>query len=763
MKHIVKVIVYLFLCCAQMVWGAETFIIEDIRVEGLQRTTPGTVFNYLPMKVGDTFDDARSAEAVRALFKTGFFEDVRLERDGGVLVFIIKERPAIASIAVSGNQDIRSEDMIDNLRRIGIKEGQIFNQSLLDRMEQELRRLYFSLGKYAVTIKTTTTPMEENRVAITIDISEGITARIRQINIIGNESFKEKKLLKTFKLTTPTMWSFFTKSDQYSREKLSADLESLRSFYLDHGYINFNIDSTQVSITPDKKDIYITINITEGDLYTISGINLAGDFILPEEELFKSIQVKKGELFSRIKLTKSTEAITEQLGNEGYAFANVNTIPEIDQENKAVAVTFFVDPGRRVYVRRIIFSGNSRTADEVLRREMRQPESAWYATAKVERGKVRLQRLGYFTEVNVETPAVPDSTDQVDVMYTVVEKPGGQLMAGIGYSQTSGLIFQTSITQDNFLGSGKRISFEFNNSEINRRFGLGYLNPYWTVDGISRGFQAYYRETDASNANLIAFDSKTMGVNMTFGIPLTEYNFLSSTIGVDNTSLDCNQVLVSTTCTDFIGDFGDDTFNTLRWNNRFSYDTRNHAIFPTQGMLHSVEAEVALPFIGNSLEFYKLEYATQFFTNILEEYVFLFRANVGYGDGYSDTLSLPFFENFYAGGPRSVRGYEDNTLGPLDTVTQRPIGGNVKLVGGAEVILPVPFLQEVKSMRLTGFFDAGNVYDDSIDLGQLRYSVGLSGMWVSPFGIISLSIAQPFGDEPTDKLQAFQFTFGSSF
>lgn len=764
MKHIIKVFLYLFLCSAQVVWGAETFIIEDIRVEGLQRTTPGTVFNYLPMQVGDTFDDARSAEAVRALFKTGFFEDVRLERDGGVLVFIIKERPAIASITVSGNQDIRSEDMLDNLRTIGIKEGQIFNQSLLDQMEQELRRLYFSLGKYAVVIKTTTTPLEENRVAITLDISEGITARIRQINIIGNQSFKEKKLLKTFKLSTPTLWSFFTKSDQYSREKLSADLESLRSFYLDHGYINFNIDSTQVSITPDKKDIYITINVTEGDLFTISGINLAGDFILSEEELFKSIQVKKGELFSRVKLTQSTEAIAEQLGNEGYAFTNVNTIPEIDKDNKTVTVTFFVDPGRRVYVRRIIFSGNSRTADEVLRREMRQPESAWYATAKVERGKVRLQRLGYFTEVNVETPAVPDSTDQVDVMYTVVERPGGQLMAGIGFSQGSGLIFQTSITQDNFLGSGKRISFDFNNSEINRRFGLGYLNPYWTVDGISRGFQGYYRKTDTRDANfdLIAFDSETMGANMNFGIPLTEYNFLSSSIGVESTSLDC-QAFVSSTCTDFITEFGEDRFTTLRWANRFSYDTRNDAIFPTRGMLHSVEAEVALPFLGDSLEFYKLEYATQLFTNILEDYVFLFRANLGYGDGYSKNQSLPFFENFYAGGPRSVRGYEEYTLGPLDQATQRPIGGNVKLVGGTEVILPVPFLREMKSLRVTGFFDAGNVYDDNIDLGQLRYSVGLSGMWVSPFGIISLSIAQPFGDQPTDQLQAFQFTFGSSF
>ena len=726
MHKLIKILVYIIILTVQPVGAVETFVIEDIRVEGLQRIAPGTVFNYLPMKVGDTFDDTRSAEAVRALFKTGFFEDVRLERDGGVLVFIIKERPAIGSITLNGNKDIKSEDLLDGLRKIGIAEGRIFNKAQLDKLEQELRRQYFSLGKYAVSIKSTVTPLEDNRVAVTIDISEGITARIRQINVIGNTTFKEKELLKTFKLTTPTMWSFFTKTDQYSREKLGADLESLRSFYLDHGYINFNIDSTQVSITPDKKDIYITINITEGDQYTISGIKLAGDFILPEEELFKSVSVKKGELFSRIKLTQSTEGITNQLGNQGYAFANVNTIPDIDKESKTVAVTFFVDPGKRAYVRRITFSGNTRTADEVLRREMRQPESAWISTAKIERGKIRLQKLGYFTEVNVETPAVPDTTDQVDVKYTVVEKPSGQLMAGIGFSQSAGIIFQTSITQDNFLGSGKRVSFDFNNSSINRRFGLGYLNPYWTIDGISRGFNGYYRETNAGNANLLPYTSTVKGGSMVLGIPLTEYNYLSSTIGLENTDISCNTRVLTTVCTNFVTKTGN-TFNVLKWSNKIAYDTRNSAIFPTSGMLHAIEAELAIPSFGNSLEFYKLDYETQWFTNLFEDYVILLRGNLGYGDGYSDTDKLPFFENYYAGGPRSVRGYRDNTLGPKDPVTKRPIGGNVKLTGGAEVILPVPFFRDIKSVRIAGFLDAGDVYKGTIDLGQLRYSVGLSG------------------------------------
>jgi outer membrane protein insertion porin family len=763
MYKLVKVLVYIFILFIPPVMAAEEFVIEDIRVEGLQRITPGTVFNYLPMKVGDKFDDTRSAEAVRALFKTGFFEDVRLERDGDVLVFKIKERPAIGSITLSGNKDVRSEDLIDGLRKIGIAEGRIFNQSLLDKLEQELRRQYFSLGKYAVSIKSTVTPLEENRVAVTIDISEGITARIRQINIIGNNTFKEKKLLKTFKLTTPTLFSFFTKADQYSREKLSADLESLRSFYLDHGYLNFNVDSTQVSITPDKKDIYITINITEGDLYSVSGVNLAGDFILPEEDLFKAIVIKNGELFSRQKLSTSTEGITNLLGDQGYAFANVNAIPDIDKENKTVAVTFFVDPGKRAYVRRISFSGNTRTADEVLRREMRQPEGAWISTQKVERGKVRLQRLGYFSEVNVETPSVPDTTDQVDVKYTVVEKPGGQLTAGVGFSQSGGIIFQTTIVQDNFLGSGKRVSFEFNNSSINRRFGLSYVNPYWTIDGVSRGFAAYYRKTDAGNANLLSYSSIVKGGAMTFGIPLTEYNSFNSTLGIENTKLDCSTGFLTSTCSQFVTDLGDNVFNMLRWTNRFAYDSRNKAIFPDKGMLHSIDAEVVIPSFGNSLEFYKLEYETQWYTNVFEDYIIALRGNLGYGDGYAGTKSLPFFENFYAGGPRSVRGYKDNTLGPLDPVTLKPIGGNVKLTGGAEVILPVPFFRDIKSVRIAGFLDAGNVYNDKLDLGQLRYSVGLSGMWVSPFGIISMSVAEPFGDKPEDQVQVFQFTFGSSF
>lgn len=748
---------------AQPVRAAEEFIIQDIRVEGLKRIMPGTVFTYLPVKVGDRFTDELSGEAVRALFKTGFFDDVRLERDGNVLVVILKERPAIGSITVAGNKNIRTEDLMDGLRQVGFSEGQTFDQALLDKVEQELRRQYFAQGRYAVQIKSTVTPLENNRVAVAIDISEGKIARIKNINIVGNEAFPEKNLLKQFKLTTPTLFSFFTKSDQYSRQKLSADLEALRSYYLDHGYINFTVDSTQVSITPDKKDIYITVNISEGEPYTISSIKLSGELILPEAELIEQVQIRQGDLFSGKLVTKSRENITSALGDIGYAFANVNAIPEINKEDKTVALTFFIDPGKRVYVRRINFSGNTTTRDEVLRREMRQQEGAWISTKKVERGKVRLQKLGYFREVNVETPAVPGAADQVDVNYTVVETHTGNLLAGVGFSQAQGVIFQTSVTQDNFLGSGKRVSFAFNNSEVNRRFGLGYLNPYYTVDGISRGFNAIYQETDAFEANVSAFDSTVFGGSVSFGIPVTEFNFVNTSLGYENTEIDINTQFASRELREFVNDNGG-RFDILRFTSSFSYDTRNKAFLPDSGALQRISAEVGLPFVGESLEFYKVDYRTQYFYSLFEDYVLSLQGNVGYADAYGSTQELPFFENFYVGGPRSVRGYEENTLGPRDS-NNRPLGGNFKLVGGAELILPIPFLRDVESVRVSGFFDAGNVYgpDESVDLGELRYSTGLSGIWVSPFGILSISFAVPIADQDGDQTQPLQFTFGTSF
>jgi len=753
--------IYLFL---QMnVYAVQEFVIEDIRVEGLQRITPGTVFNYLPMKVGDTYDDQLSAEAVRALFKTGFFKDVRLERDGGILVIILEERPSIASITLSGNEDIRSEDLIDSLRQIGFAEGRAFDRLQLEKLEQELRRQYNSLGKYAVKLESTVTELDNNRVAVAIDVSEGVAAKIRKINIVGNTVFKEKKLLKLFKSTTPTLFSFFTKDDQYSRQKLTADIESLRSHYLNNGYINFNVDSSQVSITPDKKGIYITINITEGELFTVSEVKLTGKLILPEDDIFDLISIRSGDIFARRQLTSSSDAISTLLGNDGYAFSNVNAIPEINDEDKTVAITFFVDPGKRAYVRRIHFSGNTRTRDEILRREMRQQEGSWFATGKVDRGRIRLQRLGFFAEVNVETPAVAGTTDQVDVYYTVEERPSGNLSLGLGFSQTGGLVFQTSVTQDNFLGSGKRISFSFNNSEINRRFGFSYTNPYYTDDGVSRSLSAFYQETDSFDANITVFDNTIWGGTVGFSIPITEYNTFHTQLGYENTEISVG-IGSAQEVKDFITENGDQ-YNILRWSNSLSFDTRNRTVLPDKGALHRITAEIALPTLGDSLEYYKISYKTQWYTPVFEDYIFSLKGDIGYGDSYGDTKGgLPFFENFYAGGPKSVRGYEENTLGPIDSIG-RPLGGNLRLVGSAEVILPVPFFKDVKSVRIAGFFDAGNVYgnDEDFDASELRYSVGLSGIWVSPFGLVSASIAQPIADQAGDDIQNFQFTFGTSF
>lgn len=740
--------------------AVDEFVIEDIRVEGLKRITPGTVFNYLPMKVGDKFNDSTSSDAVRALFKTGFFDDVKVEKDGNNLVLIFKERPAIGTISIVGNEDIKSEELLDNLKQIGFAEGRVFLQAQLDMVEAEMQRQYYSFGKYAAEIVSTVTPLDNNRVAIKIDVSEGIVAKIKKINIVGNSIFDEKDLLKKFKLSTSTMFSFFSKNDQYSKQKLSGDLESLRTFYLDRGYLNFAIDSTQVTITPDKKGIYVTINVTEGELYTVSDIKIGGDLTLPQDDLLKLILIKSGELFSRKKVSETTKNITDRLGEEGYSFANVNSIPNIDNEGKTVSITFFVDPGKRVYVRRINFTGNTKTRDEVLRREMRQQEGAWISTKQVERGKLRLQRTGYFRDVNVETPLVPGVSDQVDVNYAVEEAPGGQFGIGIGFSQNSGLILTTSLSQDNFLGSGKRVSFSFNNSDVNSRYSLGYFNPYYTIDGISRGFNAFYRETNAFDANLSDFDSKNVGGDIAFGVPISENNTIDTAFQYQRTDIKLGP-LASTQVTNFVNTNGSE-YDIFSWNVGFRYDTRNNAVLPDKGTYHRIGSEVVLP--GSDVEYYKLVYETRWFTDIYEDYILTLGADLGYGDAYGDTTELPFFENFYAGGPRSIRGYKENTIGPRDD-NRRAIGGSTKIIGNAELILPVPFLQDFKQARISGFFDAGNVYgpNEDIEFDDIRYSTGISAIWVSPFGAISASYAVPLDEKSTDQTQNFQFTFGTTF
>ncbi|MBD3633799.1 MAG: outer membrane protein assembly factor BamA [Methylophaga sp.] len=763
MRKLLQFLAMLCLCAAVM---AETFTIEDIRVEGLQRISAGTVFNYLPVKVGDEMSDNDARGIIRSLYKSKYFNDVQVERQDNVLVIKVQERPAISSIELVGNKDMDSGELLKSLREIGFGEGQVFEQAMLERVELELERQYFSRGKYGVAIESEVTPLSRNRVAIRITMAEGVVATIKDINIVGNDSFEQEELTEEFQTTTGTLLSFITKDNQYSRQKLSADLETLRSFYLDRGYVDFTVESTQVSISDDKKNMFITINISEGDKYKIDEVRLAGNLIVPEEELFPLVTIKQNSVFSRKAITKSTENLTNRLGNDGYAFANVNAVPEIDREAKEVDLTFFVDPGRRAYVRRIQISGNSKTRDEVLRREMRQQESAWISTEKVEQSKSRISRLGYFENVNVETIPVPGVQDQVDLDFGVTETPSGSLSAGVGYSQSDGIIFNANVTQKNFLGSGKHIRFGFNNSSINTVYSFGYTNPYATIDGISQGFNAYYRKTDADEANIARYTLDAFGGDFTYGIPISEENRIDLGFGYERTEIDLPSTDRILRYEEFIDREGD-SFDTVTLNAGWSSDSRNSAILPTSGIAQSVSAEVAIP--GPSLQFYKLRYKANAYKPLSEDLTFAIRGEFGYGDAYGDTNEFPFFENFYAGGIRSVRGFQANTLGVKERTSdgdEEPVGGNLLVSGGAEIIFPVPFMDKsLKSFRLSAFTDFGNVYDvnQDFDAGLLRYSAGLSAIWISPFGAMTFSIAAPLKKEDGDETEAFQFSLGSTF
>ena len=747
---------------------AETFQVADIRVEGLQRIAAGTVFNYLPVQVGDTVSDGITAQIIRTLYGTGFFDDVAVERDGDVLVIAVRERPAVAEIEITGNKSLNTEVLKQGLAEVGLAEGRVFDPSVLDRIEQELERQYFASGKYGVGIQSTVSPLERNRVALRIEIDEGLTARLKQINIVGNEAFTDKELVKEFKLGTTNWLSFYTKNDRYSKQQLSGDLESLRSFYLDRGYIEFEITSTQVSISPDKKDIYLTVAVREGEVYRVSDIQLAGEPSVPASDIFPLVQMRRGEVYSRKTATESADRISRLLGDEGYAFANVNAVPEVDADTKTVAVTFFVDPGKRVYVRRVNMKGNVRTRDEVLRREMRQLETAWFSTELVKRSRERLQRLGYFDEVNIETPAVPGTADQVDVDVTVKERASGNLMAGIGYSQSQGVILNASITQNNFLGTGTRVALAMNTSRVSQLYRIGYTNPYYTVDGISRGFDLSYRTTDF-DALLGADYSTDIGrAAVSFGLPLSD----TATAGFGGyyqyTKFFAGQSFLAQ---DFVAKNGD-VFNDVFLTASYVNDSRDAAVFPTRGSLHSLFGEISVP--GSDLQYYRLTARGRQYVPLTERVTLALQGDVGYGDGYGSTEQMPFFENFYAGGPRSVRGFRANTLGPRETTLyQDPVGGNLELVGGLEVYAPPPIGGNFENtVRVGAFFDFGNVWwteetplvtPTGFDLGELRYSTGLSFAWLSPIGALSLSVAYPLNKKELDEEQVFQFSFGQAF
>lgn len=740
--------------------AATEFVVEDIRVDGLQRISAGTVFSYLPVRLGESLDDQRLREALRALFRTGFFRDVEFARDGNVLVISVDERPAIARINIEGNEDIETEPLIESLKGIGLGEGRVFDRSTLERVEQELQQQYFAQGKYAVQIETRVTPLERNRVGVDIDIKEGETARIKEINIIGNRAFDDEDLLGEFQLTGPRFWAFWSGTDQYSKQKLSADLEALRAWYLDRGYIEFDITSTQVSISPDRESIYITINIDEGRPYRLREVRLAGDLVVGPDELFPRIDVQRGDTFSRKEIQRVVEALAQRLSESGYAFANINSIPKIDDQTDEVDLTFFVDPGKRVYVRRITMAGNTRTEDEVLRRESRQMESSWFSSEAVERTRTRIERLGYFEEVNVETPPVPGSDDQVDIEYSVVERPSGNLLFGVGFAQTSGFLINASISEQNFLGSGKQVSATFNNSDINTVYSFNYANPYYTLDGVSRGFGAYVRETDAAAANLANYTTDAMGGNVSWGLPVSEFDRIRFGLEAENLQVNAT-TLTPVEITNFLADKGD-TFNALKVNASWTHDTRNRTIFADRGTLQSVSLEATVP--GSDLTYFKLNLRELFYIPLTRHFTLSLNGELGYGEGYGDNADLPFYENFYAGGVRSIRGFDDNTLGPRDS-NLNPLGGALRVVGNIELLFPPPFFTQTNSFRMSTFVDVGNVFATTGDFAaeDLRYSVGVGATWLSPLGALSFSLAKPINDEPGDELQLFQFTIGTPF
>jgi outer membrane protein insertion porin family len=737
----------------------DPFVVKDIRIEGIQRTEAGTVFSYMPVKVGDIMTDDKATAAVKALYGTGFFKDVRLQADKDVLVVIIEERPAIAQIDIVGNREFETDVLKKGLREIGLAEGRIYDRAMLDKSDQELKRQYLTRGHYAVVVTTTVTPLDRNRVAVTFNIVEGDSAKIRQINIIGNKVFKEKELLEQFELRTPGLLTWYTKNDQYSKQKLSADLEKLRSYYLNRGYLEFNVDSTQVSITPDKQDIYITINVSEGDKFTVSDVKLAGQMLLPEADLRKLVKLKAGDVFSREKLTDSTKAIGDRLGNDGYAFANANASPEIDKQKRQVAFTIYIDPGRKVYVRRINISGNARSRDEVVRRQVRQMEGGWYDAAKIQLSKQRLDRLQYFSDVGVETPAVPGTSDQVDVNFTVTERPTGAVTVGAGFSSSEKLVLTGSISQQNIFGSGNNVVAQLNSGRINKVAALSFTDPFWTVDGISRGFDIYKRNSDPALLGIGDYRTSTIGGGVRFGVPVTETDTVNYGLGVEHTAVetasDSPQRFL-----DFVDEFGANStavIGTITW----SRDSRDSAFYPTSGSVQRFATEIAMP--GEKLEYYKLEYQHQKYFPITKDYTLALSGDIGYGNGYGGK-SLPFFKNYYAGGTNSVRGFETSTLGPRDT-NGDILGGNFKLLGNAEFYVPMPGLGTDKSVRLSAFFDVGNVYGvgENFTFGSLRKSVGVGVTWFSPVGPMKISFGVPLNSQPDDRIQHFQFLLGQIF
>ncbi len=741
----------------------DPFVVSDIRVDGIQRTEAGTIFSQLPVKVGQRFTEELATESVRRLYATGLFSDVRVDTAGKVVIVTVQERPTIASVTFSGMREFEPKAINDSLRQVGFAEGRTFDQSMLEQAEFELRQQYLSKGKYGAEITSTVTPLPRNRVGINFDVFEGKVAKIAEIKIVGNTTFSDSDLLSLFSLTTTGWITWYTDSDKYSREKLDRDIESLRSYYLDRGYLEFKAEPPQVTISPDRREIFITITINEGSVYTVNSVKLAGNLMGLDEEINALVLVQPGDVFSGAKTNATSKGITDFLGGLGYAFANVNPNPILDREKLTADLTFYVDPSRRVYVRRVQIVGNHRTRDEVVRREVRQQEAAWYDAGKIKVSRDRLQRLGYFTDVNVASEPVPGSPDQVDINMDVKEKPTGMVNLGVGYGQVDGVILSAGLTEDNVFGSGTNLTLQVNTSQYNRTAVLAHTDPYFTNDGISRTSSIYYRTMTPYANNPGNYQVTTMGLGLNFGIPISEFDriFLGGNFERNSISLYDNSPLAYY---EYVAAYGNTT-NTLILNTGWSKDTRDSALAPTKGGFSRLKADIGTA----NLQYYLLSAQQQYYMPIGRDFTLAVNGLLDYGKSYG-TNPYPIIKDVYAGGIGTVRGYSTNSLGPTDPVTGTYLGGSKRVVGNVQFYLPFPGTQKDRTLRWYLFADGGQVFgtdgygnDQAINFSQLRYSAGVGLSWTSPMGPLQLSYAKPLNAQPTDNTQVFQFQIGTGF
>jgi outer membrane protein insertion porin family len=753
------------------------FVISDIRVEGLQRVSAGTVFGAVPYSVGDNVGTSEIRTIVRSLFATESFEDVQVGRDGNVLVIVVSERPTIDSIEFDGNKAIKTEALLEGLESSGLAEGQIFKKVTLEHIAADLERQYVSQGRYDAAVSAEVEDLPRNRVAIKVDVYEGNVSGIRHINIVGNTLFDDETLIDLLELKLPGWLSFYTKDDQYSKEKLQGDLEKIESYYLDRGYLNFSIDSTQVSIAPNMEDVYITINITEGEQFVISAVDVAGELRdIPEASIRGLLLTQAGQIFSREYMTATEERIEMALGNSGYTFASATGEPVIDENGETVTVRYFVDAGKRAYVRRVNFQGNTITQDEVLRREMRQMEGGWASTAMIEGSKIRLQRLGFFKEVNVETPSVPGTEDQIDVNYTVEEQPSGSISLTVGFAEDTGLILGLAYSETNVFGSGNSFNIGINRSDFQEALNVSFFDPYYTVDGVSRGYSFTYRKSNFEERNIASFSTDSLGASVNFGYPISEISRIGFSVGIESTDIK-EGVIPAQEISEFLDEEGDQ-FDLVSLTATYSMSALNRGLLPTAGRSQSMSFEMTVP--GSELEFYRFNYSGQIFFQLFDPFVLRLRANLGYGDAYGKTNTMPFYKHFFAGGMGSVRGFESNSLGPRSTPSPQdrfndpdPIGGNALVELSAEVLFPLPFIEDQSQMKSVFFFDAGNVFNTNcpdvsvvcldLDEGELRYSAGIAVTWITGFAPISFALSFPINDKDGDETESFQFELGKTF